>query len=990
MSTFLDDYRPQFDGYKTLMSRRIREILLVSSLYDAFILEEDGSLVDQIWEQYVERRLTLPPSIQRVSNIDDALRRAGDPRIDLVLTMSRLPGLDPVFFATDVKKQHPDLPVVIMATDPAELRFLPDPAERRRLGVDKVFLWNNDAQILLAIVKYFEDLLNVEHDTRTANVRVILLVEDSISRYSSFLPMMYTELMNLTRNLIDEGLNDLHKQLRMRSRAKVLHAETFEEGMELYARFKPYMLGVISDVSFWREGRLDEEAGFDFVRRIKDEKPHLPVVLQSADPGKNQARAWDLGASFLDKNSPSMLLELRDCLQMQMGFGDFVFRDTDGVEIDRARNAYELVEKLESVPVESVLWHAEHNHFSNWLAARTETTISDEIAPRRCEEFSSGEDVRRYIIGVISRVLTDKQSYVVTEFKSERVIEYTDFMHLGMGSMGGKGRGIAFVRYLLKRTPLRDTFPEVQIDVPATLVVGANEFDTFLDDNDLREFTLTASSPGEIFERFLAASMQRSVTESLRAYLSKIARPLAVRSSSLLEDSHIQPFAGLYATCMVPNNSATVDARLRDLVQAVKLVWASTFFPAPKAYFRSISRRIEEERMAVVIQELVGRRHGDHFYPTFSGVAQSYNFYPVGHMKADEGVVQVAVGLGKTIVEGGAALRFCPHHPMIMPQFPTVDDWLQGSQRKLFALRMDQPFRGGGPDPEANLELLDIGRAEEDGELTHLASVYSPDDHMIRDGLGARGPRVVTFAGILKHHKFPVNAIVKELLSTFAGAMGCPVEVEFAVNLTGPEGRPEFRVLQLRPLNTGHERESVEIVAGDVQSAWLRTDRSLGNGVYDDIRDIVYVRPDAFDRSRTTRMIGEVDAINADLLSEGRPYALIGFGRWGSADPWLGIGVTWDHISGARIIAEAHLEGFHVDPSQGSHFFHNMTSLGIGYLTIHGAPDRTFVDWDWLAAQRRIREEEHVSHVRLEEPAVFKIDGRSGRAVGIKPSSDPQ
>ncbi len=987
MTTLLDDYRPQFDSYKTLMHRRIREILLVSSLYDAFILEEDGSLVDQIWEQYVERRLTLPPSIQRVSNIEKALERASDPSIDLVLTMSRLPGLDPVFFATDVKKIRPDLPVVIMATDPAELQFLPDPQERSRLGVDKVFLWNNDAQILLAIIKHIEDVLNVEHDTLVGNVRVILLVEDSIPRLSTFLPLMYTELMNLTRNLIDQGLNDLHKQLRMRSRAKVLHAETYEQGMALYERFKPYILGVISDVSFWRGGKVDDEAGFDFVRQIKAEKPHLPVVLQSAEPLSNQARAWDLGASFLDKNSPSMLAQLSECMQEQMGFGDFVFRDLAGNELARVKDPYELVEALRTAPVDSVVWHAKHNHFSNWLAARTEITIADEIAPRRCEEFGSGEDIRGYIINVISRVLIDKQSYVVTEFRTERSIAYADFMHLGKGSLGGKGRGIAFVRYLLKSTPSRNRFPGISMDVPPTLVIGANEFEIFIDRNGLREHALVCESPREIFDRFQQGEVQRAVLESLAAYVERVSHPLAVRSSSILEDSHIQPFAGLYATCMVANDPASVQERLEDLLRAVKTVWCSTYYPAPKAYFASIGRRIEEERMAVVIQEIVGRRHGAHFYPTFSGVAQSYNYYPVGNMKATEGIAQVAVGLGKMIVEGGSVLRFCPAHPRVLPQFSTIDDWLQRSQRQFYALRMDTPFARCGHHPDANLELCEISQAEADGELTHLASVYSPDDRMIRDGLTGKGPRVLTFHGVLKQRRFPLPEILSELLATFTSALGCPVEVEFAVDLTGRDGKPELRVLQLRPLNTGHERDMVEIGGEDVRDAWIRTSRALGNGVYEGIADLVFVRRDAFERSRTREMAREVEGLNRALVAEKRAYALIGFGRWGSSDPWLGIGVAWNQISGARIIAEASIEGFHVDPSQGSHFFHNMTSLGIGYLTVNGGSDSAFVDWDWLESLPTLTRTAHLSHVRLSRPALFKIDGRTGQAVGLMTSN---
>jgi len=963
------------------MPNRVRQILLVSSLYDAFIMEEDGSLIDQIWDSYVERQITLPPSIQRVSSVHKALDRIQSRYVDLVLAMTRLSGDDPIAFAAEVKKRRPDLPVVLLATDPAELAFLPPPSELT--GVDKVFLWNNDSQIFLAIIKFIEDMINVDHDTSMGNVRVILLLEDSVPRYSAFLPLMYTEIMNLTRNLIDDGLNDLHRQLRMRSRAKIVHAVSYEQGMELYRKYAPYMLGVISDVSFWRRGKVDPDAGYDFVREIKREKPHMPVVLHSASPGVNRERAWKLGAHFLDKNSPALLTELRSYLQQHMGFGDFVFRTPDGIELGSASNVYDLLDVARSVPIESLIYHAEQNHFSNWLAARTEMTIADEIAPRRVAEFGSHEEVRRYITDVISKVLADKQSDVVAAFSTERTVEITDFMHLGQGSMGGKGRGIAFVRYLLNRTGLPDEFPDVKISVPPTLVIGANEFEAFVRDNELLEFALASDDPAAISERFQDGDMSDELAESIKAYVTNLHQPLAVRSSSILEDSHTQPFAGLYATCMVPNRVGTVLERLDDLTRAVKLVWASTFFPDPKAYFATIAQRIEEEKMAVVIQELVGKEHGEHFYPTFSGVAQSHNFYPVSPMEPGDGIAQMALGLGKMIVEGGQVLRFCPRHPKVMPQYASPEDWLDRSQNDFFALRMDRLFSTSLPSPDDNLELLPLSRAEEDGELKHIASVYSVDDRILRDGLSMTGPRAITFGGMLKSRQIKLAEVLSRLLDTFTKAMGCPVEMEFAGNLMGE--KPELAVLQLRPLNTGHAREAVEISEQEQERSWCLTDRALGNGVYDGIRDIVYVRPSTFDRSKTGVIATEIRRINERLISEGMPYALLGFGRWGSTDPWLGIGVTWTHISGARVIIEASLPDFRVDPSQGTHFFHNMTSLGMAYLSVAAAGDDSFVDWDWLESLPFEEETDHLRHVRLPAPSIIKLDGRTGRAAALKP-----
>jgi hypothetical protein len=983
IADFFDEYRPKFDQYRGLMPRRVRQILLVSSLYDAFIMEEDGSLIDQIWDQYVERRITLPPTIQRVSSVGKALERIEDRHIDLVLAMTRLSGGDPVSFATKVKERRPELPVVLLATDPAELAFLPPP--HRRLAVDKVFLWRNDSQIFLSIIKLVEDLLNVDHDTSIGNVRVILLIEDSVARYSAFLPLMYTELMNLTRNLIDDGLNDLHKQLRMRSRAKILHAESFEVGMALYERHSPYMLGVISDVSFWRGGRVDPDAGYDFISQIKREKPHMPVLLQSAEAEVNAERAWSLGASFLDKNAPNMLMDVRGFLKQHMGFGDFVFRTPDGIELASSSNVYELLDALKTAPIESVIYHAEHNHFSNWLAARTEMTIADEIGPRRVAEFASHEEVRAFIVGVISRVLAEKQSSVVAEFSRRRKLEITDFMHLGSGSMGGKGRGIAFVRYLLTRTGLPERFPGIRLDVPPTLVLGAGAFEEFVGRNDLLGYALSMEDPWAISDRFQGGEMDRGLVEDLRSFVATVDRPLAVRSSSILEDSHTQPFAGLYATCMVPNTSNTMIERLDDLVRAIKLVWASTYFPDPKAYFQTIGGRIEEEKMAVVIQEVVGNPHGNHFYPTFSGVAQSHNFYPVGPMRPEDGIAQVALGLGKTIVEGGKVLRFCPAHPKAMPHISSAEDWLEQSQKEFYALRMDRPFASSLPCPDANLDLLPISRAEEDGELAPLASVYSVDDRIVRDGLGMKGQRVLTFAGILKSRTLPMTEALRSLLETFTTAMGCPIEMEFAVDMDGRAGRPDFIVLQLRPLNTGHARESVEIGSEDRERAWLHTTTSLGNGVYEDILDVVYVPPARFDRSRSRAIASEVGRMNEKLTAQGRPYILVGFGRWGTTDPWLGIGTTWAQISGARVIVEASLPDFSIDPSQGTHFFHNMTSLGMAYLSVRASSQDSFIDWQWLESQPVVEETPHLRHARLSGSTAVKIDGREGLAVALKP-----
>jgi CheY-like chemotaxis protein len=984
MSVF-DDYTPRFSGYRSLMPFKIQNILLVSSLYDAFVLEEDGSLTEQIWSQYVGMRLTDPPHVRRVSSSLKALKAVESGKYDLMLLMARLSDGDPFSVARHAKQLNPDLPIVLLCTDPAELLIVPPYPERK--DIDRVFVWNNDPQALLAIIKLIEDRQNVDHDTRNGQVRVIIMTEDSPAQYSTFLPIMYTAIMQLTRSLIDDGFNDLHKQLRMRSRAKVLLAESYEEGIELYETYKKYVLGVISDVRYWRNGKIDPSAGIDFARTIKEDASDIPIVLQSAEAEVNLAAAKAIGVDFLDKNSPNLLENLQLYLEERMGFGDFIFRMPNQQEVGRAANVYDFMEALKRIPIDSLIWHAQRNHFSNWLMARTEVTMAEKLRPRRVTEFSDPEQVRELIVSVIQETLNDKQRDVVAAFTTRRQTQGVEFMHLGQGSLGGKGRGIAFMRFLLAHHRIKIAFPNVDIQVPKTLVLGAGEFERFLKLNDLRTFAVNCDSLDEIRERFLLGTIAPELYVSLQQYLHGVAHPIAVRSSSILEDSHLQPFAGLYDTFMLPNNMESEEARLGELLTAVKMVWASTFGPDAKAYFRATSNRIEAERMAVVIQEVVGKPHGDLFYPTFSGVAQSYNYYPYGPMEPEDGVAHIALGLGKMVVEGGSVVRFCPRYPQTLPQYASPTDWLNQSQRSFYAISLipdEIPFWKAGNE---GLSLQDKERAEADGELGIIASSYNAQDGVIRDSLSVDGPRILTFAGILKYREFPLADILNELFPLFSEAMGCPVEMEFAVNLHYGKRKDELRLLQLRPLITRAEHQTVEISDEDRRQAWCRANRALGNGVQDSLHDIIYVRPEKFDRRNLRKIAVEVGQLNAKMVEQNRPYILIGFGRWGSSDPWLGIGVGWSQISGARAMIETSLDDFRVDPSNGAHFFQNITSLGIGYLSIpHGKVD-SFVDFKWLNSLPEHDGTHYLRQVRTRAPIPMKINGRSGEAVILKPRS---
>ncbi|MBI2900658.1 MAG: hypothetical protein HYY17_10765 [Planctomycetes bacterium] len=978
------DYQPKFDGFRSLMGKQVRQILLVSSLYDAFVLEEDGLLGDKLLDQYVGWRLKTVPAIRSVSTGTQALKLIQTESIDLVLCMKHLPDMDTYAFAEKVKRKSPDLPVVLLLTDPAELKQVPPPWSRK--PIDRVFLWNNNPDVLLAIVKSIEDLANVDHDTATGGVRVVLIIEDTVAQYSSLLCATYKVIMDLTQTLIADSLNDLHRQLRMRSRAKVLLAETYEDAMALYRKYRPYMVGVISDIRFWRDRKPDGEAGLDLARAVRAEVPDMPILLQSNEPERNGRRAQELGVRFLDKNSASHLEDFRSFVVEYMGFGDFVFRMPDGSEVARAANVDEMRRVLRWVPAESVVWHAERNHFSHWLVARTELTIADRLRPMKVSDFPNPEEVRKAIADVIEQGLAEKQSDVVAQFSPRRLREYGSFLHLGKGSMGGKGRSIAFLRYLLARSNLAARYPELRIEVPYTMVIGAEEFSSFLDRNQLRRFALECDDIREICRRFDDAPIAPDLARNLRYYVENVRRPIAVRSSSLLEDSHLQPFAGLYATIMLPNNARDAEQRLAQLVSAVKIVWASTFGPDVKGYFRNIGHRMEEEAMAVVVQDVVGSPHGRYFYPTFSGAAQSYNFYPVSHMLPTDGVAQLALGMGKMVVDGGATLRFCPKYPQLLPQYPTPEDWLHDSQTQFYGLDLDDPgedWKRGNYD--GTLQLLDLSEAETQGVLQRIGSTYDPDDNVVRDSLGRPGPRIVTFAPILKHNEIPLPPLLSDLLVASREALGCPVEIEFAVDMKGQDAKPVFALLQIRPFATGGERDMVQVGKEHLGRSWCHTHSALGNGVKREIRDIVYVVPRRFDRARTPQIAQEIGEINARLAAEKRPYVLIGFGRWGSFDPWLGIGVNWGQISGVRVLIEAGLAGFNVDPSQGTHFFQNMTALGIGFLSVPHGSDRAFLDWDWLESLPVEAEVGSVRHVRFPRSIEVRIDGRTGRAAALRP-----
>lgn len=980
----LDGVRRRFENYRLLMPTRITEILLVSSVYDAFALEEDGSLEELLFDQYQERGLSLVPHIRKVPDAQTALTVIRNEKIDLVLTMSQAGDESTLGLARRAKAIRPALPIALLATDRVSLNRLAPHAKKS--GIDRIFLWQNDPALLLAIIKYFEDLANIDHDTKLGGVRAILLVEDSVSHYSAFLPTMYTVIMELTRKLIDDGLNHLHKQLRMRSRAKVILAETYEEADGLIRKYGDYILGVISDIQFNRDGKMDDNAGFELVRMLREKVADLPLCLQSAEPERNRWLAEQMGVYFIDKNSPAMLSELRIFLRDYMGFGDFVFKGSDGSEIARAKNVLEMLQIIRTLPLDSVLFHAQRQDFSHWMRARGELIIADQLYPKRVGDFPDPEDIRAYISTVIELVLRDKQRDVISQFRAGKNPRRAEFLRLGDGSLGGKARGIAFLRFLLSRMRFEEAYHNVRIVIPSTLVVCSVEFERFLEENHLRKVALDDDlSLPELERTFLEGRLNEGLLRDLRAYLEQMTEPLAVRSSSILEDSQHLPLAGLYSTYMLPNNGESLDERLDELQMAIKRVWASTFGPNPRAYFRQSEFRVEEERMSVVIQQLAGRKRDGYFYPTFSGVAQSYNFYPVSYMKPEEGIVQIAFGLGKMVVEGGSALRYSPRYPRLLPQFSTIRDWLYHSQKEFYALDLTKTQQDWSED--APLELLPVAKAEPSGALQQVASVYLADSNMLVDSLFQEGQRILTFNGVLNNPQFPLNSILGDLLKYCEDAMRAPAEIEFAVDLPDDGGVPSIYFLQLRPMIGRSRWEPVVITERHREGALAKTRMAHGNGIYDDIYDIVLVKKESFAKHLTREIASEIGVMNNLLLEEKRPYILIGYGRWGSSDPLMGIGVQWSQISGVRVLVEVGLENFNVDPAQGTHFFQNVTSLNIGCLSIpHANPDAS-LDWDWLDRQPVAQEGKFVRLLRPQEPVTVRIDGRNGLAVMLGPES---
>ncbi len=985
--TSADDFDLSFKVFHELMAKKVSDILLLSSPYDAFILEEEGRLAERIIKEYRGLNLSRPPRLTWVSTAAEAFSRLEEKKFDFVITTPRVDGMEPHAFARQAKQKYPQLPIFLLTHNHADMMV--DQEYYTAEAYDRTLFWNGNADLLLAQVKNVEDRWNIARDTELARVRVIIMVEDSPFYYSSVLPLLYKEIVMQTQAVMEDALNEEHRLLRMRARPKILTAVSYEEAVSLYHQYKPFLLSVLSDARFPKDGEVYPRAGLELLSMIKEDSPDVQLLMFSSDE-VNKEEAESIPAMFVNKNSPALHSRIRSFFVQCLGFGEFIFRMPDGREVARASNLRGMENVLPTIPDESLIYHAKHNHYSTWLMARAEIMLATKLRPYKIADFSNISDVRNFLVTCFHERRKGRQRGIITDFDLTDYDPDIDFVKVGRGSLGGKARGLAFLSMMLKESgQLQEKFPDVNIMVPEAMVVSTEGFDAFMTENRLDGLTETDPSDEEVCDIFLNSHFPDWLHRDLKKYLEYNTFPLAVRSSSLLEDAYFHPFAGIYRTYMIPNNDPSLTQRIEQLIQAIKCVYASTFLKDSRSFARNTLHRTEEEKMAVVIQRLMGEAHAGYFYPTLSGVAKSFNFYPVAPMKAEDGIAHIAMGLGKTVVEGMDVLRFCPKYPELLPQFSTVDDMLKNAQRYAYALNMN-----GFPDDfskadDATLIRLDIDDMADHPAVRYLASTYHPQDHRIRDAWHPDGYPVMTFARILKHKAFPLSDILFEVLEMGRKGLGEHVEIEFCAHLPADQDRKAvFSLVQIRPMAVRWEKDGVRIRQNDIDRAMIYSRQVLGVSRSDRISDIVYVKPDDFDSSRTVEMVGEIGAINGKLEQAGRKYILIGPGRWGSADRWLGIPVTWRHIAGVDTIIETSVKNLQADPSQGSHFFHNITSLGIGYITVRPEAGDS-INWQWLDSLPIVEETTHVRHVALNRPMILMIDGRSAQAV-VLPEDEPE
>ncbi|NHJ84848.1 MAG: hypothetical protein FK734_05265 [Asgard group archaeon] len=977
--SFYLEYKPKYKIFHELMARRMNNVLLVSSIYDSFMLEEDGRLSDQIYEEFQNLNLRTLPRITRVSSAREALDILKERTFDLVITMRRLGEIDAFSFGEEVKKIQ-NIPVILLLTSVVELKYIQE--KNYKNGIDRIFVWNGDSKVFVAIIKHLEDQFNADIDVKNGQVRVFIFIDDSIRFYSLLLPELYAEIMRQTHRLITEGTNDFQDLLKMRIRPKILLAETYEEGMRYYQKYKENVMGIISDIEFPKDGTLNKRAGFLLAKQIKKEFPNMPIVLQSTKEDY-QKETEGYGCYFICKRSHGMMWHLRKWLLEYVGFGDFIFKIPDGTIVGTANDIISFYEQIKTVPIESLIYHGENDHFSNWLSARGEFEIAQKLKPRKVSEFTKHE-LREFLLNTINEVVVEKTKGIINDFNRNNYHEETLFLRLRPGSLGGKGRGIAFLMFLLNSFQIEREFQNISIEIPKTIVIGTDQFDKFMESNNLFDFALTDASDHDIKEKFVKAKLSSSIKNDLKFLLETLTTPLAIRSSSLLEDSAYQPFAGIFSTYMIPNNGSKTE-RLNQLCTAIKLVYASPFLKVAKSYADTINQTIEESKMAVVIQEVIGKQHENRFYPDFSGTAASFNFYPLGDtMKPEDRLAHIALGLGRIVVDGGKSLIFSPKHPKLN-FYSTPDALLDNSQKQFYALNLSiKNFDITKDDPF--VERYDLDAAISDGTLTLSADTYDFNTKRLRSGYDGQGSPILTFSKQLKLETLPIARLLNTILSIGERTMGCSIEIEYAGNFKeSKEEKDKIYILQIRPFLKQEAQLLEEPFSAEKEQLLAYSTHVSGNLYLDTIQDVIYIKPELFDKTKTIEMVDEIDLLNAKLTKKNAGYLLIGFGRWGTADKFLGVPAKWNNIDGAKTIIETGLPDFQVDFSQGSHFFHNIITSNIGYFYIKPQSEDQFIDWVWLNNQKIVEDLKYVRHIRTNKPLTIRIDAQKHEGMIIKP-----
>ena len=985
-------------SFVNLMTRRIFNVLIVANPYDAFMLEDDGRVDEKLFDEYMELGMRYPPSFSQVSTTEEAEQVLKTTDVDLVICMPGNADNDAFAVARDVKRMAPQIPCVVLTPFS---HGITKRIENEDMSIfDYVFCWLGNTNLILSIIKLIEDRMNIEHDINEAGVQMILLVEDNIRFYSSVLPNLYNYILAQSKRFSTEALNPHAAAQRKRGRPKVVLATNYEDAMHIYEKYHENTLGVISDTRFpmhTPHGQLaqvqdgDAEAGLKLLREIRKRDEYVPLILQSSE-SENRAKAEAEGFDFIDKNSKKMNVDLRQVIEEHMGFGDFIFRDPQThEEVCRVRSLKELQDNIFKIPNDSMLYHISRNHMSRWLCARAIFPVSAFLKHVTWHKLQDVDAHRQIIFDAIVQYRHMKNIGVVAVFDRLKFDTYSHFARIGEGSLGGKGRGLAFLDNIIKRHPELNQYPNARVMIPKTVVLCTDYFDQFMDKNNLWGIALSDASDDEILHHFLKAQLPDALIADFFTFFDAVKSPIAVRSSSLLEDSHYQPFAGIYSTYMIPYLDDKYEM-LRMLACAIKGVYASVYYKDSKAYMTATSNVIDQEKMAVILQEVVGKTYGDKYYPTFSGVLRSLNYYPIGDETAEEGIASLALGLGKYIVDGGQTLRVSPYHPNQVLQTSEMETALRETQTRFYALDMSRVGDDFQVDDGFNIKNLRVKEADKDGALTGIASTFDPYDQVIRDGIYEGGRKIISFCGVLQHGVFPLPEILQMSERFGADEMRRPVEIEFACNLeNGEQGKMNgnFYLLQIRPIVDSKQVLDADLDAISDEKCLLRSANSLGHGISEDVTDVVYVKTnDDFTASENPYIADEIEQINRRFLNEGRNYVLVGPGRWGSSDYWLGIPVKWPHISAARVIVEEGLKNYHVDPSQGTHFFQNLTSFGVGYFTINTYTGDGLFQKEVLDSMPAVEETPHVRHVRFDKPLKIMMDGKKQKGVVLLPDAE--